>query len=34
MAYVIDGVALADSPYSYYQYRNYLPLKALFSELN
>ncbi|CAD8105906.1 unnamed protein product [Paramecium sonneborni] len=34
MAYVIDGVAQADSPYSYYQYKNYLPLKTLFSELN
>ncbi|CAD8201780.1 unnamed protein product [Paramecium octaurelia] len=34
MAYVIDGVAQADSPYSYYQYRNYMPLKRVFSDLN
>ena len=31
MAYIIDGAAVADSPYVYYSYKNYLPIKKLFS---
>ncbi|CAD8179593.1 unnamed protein product [Paramecium pentaurelia] len=34
MAYILDGAAVADSPYVYYQYRNYLPIKEKFSNLN
>ncbi|CAD8095367.1 unnamed protein product [Paramecium sonneborni] len=34
MAYIIDGAAVADSPYVYFQYRNYLPIKEKFSNLN
>ncbi|CAD8173646.1 unnamed protein product [Paramecium octaurelia] len=34
MAYILDGSAVADSPYVYFQYRNYLPIKEKFTNLN
>lgn len=34
MAYEIDGGIIADSSYVYFQYRNYLPIKTQFSQLN
>ncbi|CAD8097357.1 unnamed protein product [Paramecium sonneborni] len=34
MAYIIDGAAVPDSPYVYFQYRNYIPIKEKFSNLN
>jgi len=34
MAYQMDGGPITDSPYVYFPYRNYLPLKETFSNLN
>jgi hypothetical protein len=34
MRYAIEGTIVTDSPYVYFSYTNYLPIKSLFSELN
>ncbi|CAK88525.1 unnamed protein product (macronuclear) [Paramecium tetraurelia] len=34
MAYELDGGIVSDSPYAYFQYKNYLTIKQQFSELN
>ncbi|CAD8173684.1 unnamed protein product [Paramecium octaurelia] len=34
MAYELDGGIVSDSPYVYFQYKNYLTIKQQFSELN
>lgn len=34
MAYELDGGIVSDSPYVYFQYKNYLTIKKQFSELN